>query len=132
MVFRRVCKNLVKFISGWPGLFAGLEMLYLVCPAVLEADPGPSGQVNDRIPEFQSSGGFSSGKEKVKKIFYFKEKFSKIFYQILFCMIWAIIISMKIKCCYHNYHICMYIKVYYYQYVFLSLQTELRFKDQLI
>ena len=63
-----MCKNPVKFISGWPGLFAGLEMLNPVRPVVLEADPGPSGPVNDRIPEFRSSGGFSGGKEKVKKI----------------------------------------------------------------
>ena len=63
----RVCKNPVKFISGWPGLFAGLEMLNPVRPVVLEADPDPSGPVNDRMPEFWSSGGFSSGKEKVKK-----------------------------------------------------------------
>ena len=74
----RVCKNPVKFISGWPGLFAGLEMLNPVRPVVLEADPGPSGPVSDRIPEFQSSSGFSGVKEKVKEIFY-KEKISKIF-----------------------------------------------------
>ena len=60
-------KNPVKFISGWPGLFAGLEMLDPVRPVVLEADPGPSSPVNDRIPEFWSFGGFSGGKEKVKK-----------------------------------------------------------------
>ena len=71
----KVCKNPVKFISDWPGLFAGLEMLYPVRLVVLEADPGPSGPVNDRIPEFRSSGGFSDGKEKVKKIFFFQKKF---------------------------------------------------------
>ena len=59
-----MCKNLVKFISGWPGIFAGLEMLNPVHPVVLEADPGPSGPVSDRIPEFRSSGRFSSSKEK--------------------------------------------------------------------
>ena len=42
-------------------------MLYPVRPVVLEVDPGPSGPVNDRIPEFRSSGGFSGGKKKVKK-----------------------------------------------------------------
>ena len=66
----RVCKNPVKFISGWPGLFAGLEILDLVRPVVLEADPGPSGPVYDQTPEFWSSGGFSGGKEKVKKNFF--------------------------------------------------------------
>ena len=76
-----MCKNPVKFISGWPGLFTGLEMLDPVRPVVLEADPGPSGPVNDRIPEFRSSGGFSGGKEKVRKIFFFKKKISKIFFQ---------------------------------------------------
>ena len=45
-------------------------MLNPVRPVVLEADPGPSGPVNDRIPEFRSSGGFSGGKEKVKKKFH--------------------------------------------------------------
>ena len=80
MKITRVCKNPVKFISGWPSLFAGLEMLNPVHPMVLEADPGPSGTVNDRIPEFRSSGGFSGDKEKVKKNLFFKEKFSKIFY----------------------------------------------------
>ena len=54
----------MKFISGWPGLFAGLEMLDPVRPVVLEADPGPSGPVNDRIPDIRSSGGFSGGKKK--------------------------------------------------------------------
>ena len=49
MVASRVCKNPVKFISGWPGLFAGLEMLNPVRPVVLEADPGPSSPVNDQI-----------------------------------------------------------------------------------
>ena len=83
-VFSRVCKNPVKFISGWPGLFAGLEMLNPVRPVVLEADPGPSGPVNDRIPEFRSSGGFSGGKEKVRKIFFFKDKFLKIFFSKFF------------------------------------------------
>ena len=42
-------------------------MLYPVRPVVLEVDPGPSGPVNDRIPEFRSSVGFSGGKKKVKK-----------------------------------------------------------------
>ena len=60
----RVCKNPVKFIFGWPGLFAGLAMLNPVRPMILEAKPGSSGPVNDRIPEFWSSGGFSGGKEK--------------------------------------------------------------------
>ena len=60
----RVSKNPVEFISGWPGLFAGLQMLYPVRPVVLEDGPGPSGPVNDRIPEFRSSGGFSGGKKK--------------------------------------------------------------------
>ena len=50
-------------------------MLYPVRPVVLEVDPGPSGPVNDRIPDFRSSGGFSGGKKKSKKIggifFYF-------------------------------------------------------------
>ena len=50
-------------------------MLDPVRPVVLEADPGPSGPVNDRIPEFRSSGGFSGGKEKVKKIFFFRKNF---------------------------------------------------------
>ena len=75
----KVCKNPVKFISGWPGLFAGLEMLNLVRPVVLETDPGPSDPVNDQILVFRSSGGFSGGKEKVRKILFFKETFSKIF-----------------------------------------------------
>ena len=56
-----MCKNPVKFISGWPGLFSGLEILNPVRPVDLEANPGPSGPVNDRIPEFRSSGGFSGG-----------------------------------------------------------------------
>ena len=43
-------------------------MLYPVRPVVLEVDPGPSGPVNDRIPEFRSSGGFSGGKENCEKI----------------------------------------------------------------
>ena len=51
-------------------------MLYPVRPVVFEVDPGPSGPVNDRIPEFRSSGGFSGGKEKVKKNLFF---FRKIF-----------------------------------------------------
>ena len=68
LLFSRVCKNPVKFISGWPGLFAGLEMLNPVRPVVLEVEPGLSGQVNDRIPEFRSSGGFSGGKEKEIKL----------------------------------------------------------------
>ena len=42
-------------------------MLFPVRPVVLEAESSPSGPVNDRIPEFRSSGGFSGGKEKVKK-----------------------------------------------------------------
>ena len=42
-------------------------MLFWVRPVVLEVDPGPSGPVNDRIPEFRSSGGFSGGKKKSKK-----------------------------------------------------------------
>ena len=49
-------------------------MLYPVRPVVLEVDPGPSGTVNDRIPEFRFSGGFSGGKKKEKnrmKIFFF-------------------------------------------------------------
>ena len=71
LVLIRVCKNPVKFISGWPGLFAGLEMLNAVHPVVLEANLGPFGPVNDRIPEFRSSGGFSGGKEKVKKKSFF-------------------------------------------------------------
>ena len=62
-----MCKNPVKFISGLPGLFAGLKMLNPVRLVILEADPGPSGPVNDQTPEFRSSGGFSGGKEKVKK-----------------------------------------------------------------
>ena len=74
-----MCKNPVKFIYGWPGLFAGLEMLNPVRPVVLEADLGPSSPVNDRIPEFRSSSGFSGGIEKVKKYFS-KETFSKIFF----------------------------------------------------
>ena len=57
----------MKFISGWPGLFSGLEMLNPVRPVVLEADPGPSGPVNDRIPDIRSSGGFFGGKKKVEK-----------------------------------------------------------------
>ena len=66
-----MCKNPVKSISGWPGHFAGLEMLNPVGPVVSEANPGPSGLVNDRIPEFRSAGGFSGGKEKVKKYPFF-------------------------------------------------------------
>ena len=50
-------------------------MLYPVRPVVLEVDPGPSGPVNDRIPEFRSSGGFSGGKEKVKKNLFFRKNF---------------------------------------------------------
>ena len=65
-----MCKNPVKFISSWSGLLAGLEILHPVRPVVLEVNPGPSGPVNDRIPEFRSSGGFSGGKEKVKKSFF--------------------------------------------------------------
>ena len=81
----RVCTNPVKFISGWPGLFAGLEMLNPVRLVVLEADPGPSGPVNDRIPEFRSSGGFSGGKEKVKKnLFFLKKKFRRFFIKFFF------------------------------------------------
>ena len=48
LIYTRVCKNLVKFTSGWPGLFAGLEILHPVRPVVLEADHGLSGPVNDR------------------------------------------------------------------------------------
>ena len=62
----RVFKIPVKFISCWPGLFAGLEMLNPVRLVVLEADPGPSCWVNDRILEFRLAVGFSGGKEKVK------------------------------------------------------------------
>ena len=75
MVTTRVCKNPMKIISSWPGLFAGLEMLNSVRLVVLEAEPGPSGPVNDRIPEFRSSGGFSGGKEKVKKKKFFRKNF---------------------------------------------------------
>ena len=50
-------------------------------PVVLEADPGPSGPVNDWIPEFWSSGGFSGGKEKVKKMFFSKKDFRRFFFQ---------------------------------------------------
>ena len=85
-LFFRECKNPVKFISGWPGLFAGLEMLNPVRPVVLEADPGPSGPVNDRIPEFRSSGGFSGGKEKVKKIFFTKKNFQSFFSNFFYDM----------------------------------------------
>ena len=60
LVFIRVCKNPVKFISGWLGQFSGFEMLNPVRPVVLEADPGPSGPVND----LRSWGGFSGGKKK--------------------------------------------------------------------
>ena len=35
---------------------------------VLDADPSPSGPVNDRIPDIRSSGGFSGGKKKSRKI----------------------------------------------------------------
>ena len=70
-----MCKNPVKFISGWPGLFVGLEMLNLVRLVVLEADPGPSGPVNDRITKFRSSGGFPGGKEKVKKNLFFRKNY---------------------------------------------------------
>lgn len=74
-----MCKNPVNFISGWPGLFAGLQMLDPVCLVVLEDDPGPSGPVNDRIPEFRSSGGFSGGKGKVKIMFFQRKKFEDFF-----------------------------------------------------
>ena len=43
-------------------------MLFPVRPVVLEAESGPSGPVNDWIPEFRSSGGFSGGREKSEKI----------------------------------------------------------------
>ena len=84
MKITRVCKNPVKFISGWPGLFAGLEVLNQVRPVVLEADPGPSGPVNDQIPEFWSSGGFSGGKEKVKKFIFSKKNFLRFFFKFFF------------------------------------------------
>ena len=77
-----MCKNLVKFISGWPGLFVGLEMLNPVRLVVLEAESGPSSPVNDRILEFRSSGGFSGGKGKVKNPFFQKANF-KIFFILL-------------------------------------------------
>ena len=105
----RGCKNPVKFISGWPGLFAGLEMLNPVRPVVLEADPGPSGLVNDRIPEFRSSGGFSGGKKKVKKsneIFFLTFPFFWIlsfFGFSVFHSLLASIIAMTIDSCYHSY-----------------------------
>ena len=79
-----MCKNRVKFISGWPGLFAGLEMLDPVRPVLFEADPGPSGPVNDRIPEFRSSGGFSGGKEKVEKTFFQRKIFEDFFFNFFF------------------------------------------------
>ena len=85
-----MCKNPVKFISGWPGLFSGLEILNPVRPVVLETDPGPSGPVNDRIPEFRSSGGFSGGKEKVniskKKFFGSLSFFSISFFFLIYSM----------------------------------------------
>ena len=74
-----------------------------VRPVVLEADPGPSSPVNDRIPKFRSSGEFSGGKEKVKKSFFLKKHFRRFFFSNFFCMICAIIVAMKIKCCYPNY-----------------------------
>ena len=83
----RVCKNPVKFISGWPGLFSGLEILNPVRPVDLEANPGPSGPVNDRIPEFRSSGGFSGGKEKVEKTFFQRKIFEDFFFNFSFCYI---------------------------------------------
>ena len=83
----RVFKNPVKFISGWPGLFSGLEILNPVRPVDLEANPGPSGPVNDRIPEFRSSGGFSGGKEKVKKTFFQRKIFEDFFFNFSFCYI---------------------------------------------
>ena len=50
----------------------------------LEANPGPSGPVNDRIPEFRSSGGFSGGKEKVEKTFFQRKIFEDFFSIFLF------------------------------------------------
>ena len=82
-----MCKNPVKFISGWSGLFAGLEMLNPVRLVVLKADPGPSGPVNDWILKFRSFGGVSSGKEKVKKSFFQTIIFEDFFFQSFFCMI---------------------------------------------
>ena len=81
-----MCKNPVKFISGWPGLFSGLEILNPVRPVDLEANPGPSGPVNDRIPEFRSSGGFSGGKEKVEKTFFQRKIFEDFFFQFFFLL----------------------------------------------
>ena len=85
MKITRVCKNPVKFISGWPGLFAGLEVLNQVRPVVLEADPGPSGPVNDQIPEFRSSGGFSGGKEEVQKCFFQRKIFEDFLLNSFLC-----------------------------------------------
>ena len=75
----RVCKNPVKFISGWPGLFAGLEMLNPVRPVVLEANPAPSGPVNDQLPESGLPAGFPVAKKKSENIF-FKKTFRRFFY----------------------------------------------------
>ena len=66
----------MKFTSGWPSLFAGLEILNLVRPLVLEADPGTSGPVSERIPEFRSPGG----KEKVKEFFFQRRVFQDFFF----------------------------------------------------
>ena len=95
MKITRVCKNPVKFIFGWPSLFAGLEVLNQVRPVVLEADPGPSGPVNEQIPEFWSSGGFSGGKEEVEKIFFSK----KIFEDFFFKFFWY---DISYNCSYEN------------------------------
>ena len=106
MKITRVCKNPVKFISGWPGLFAGLEVLNQVRPVVLEADPGPSGPVNERYRNSGLLAGFRVAKKKSKKSF-FQKKFLKIFFSNFFGMILAIIVAMKINCCYHNQHVCI-------------------------
>ena len=79
-----MCKNPVKFISGWPCLFAGLEILNPVRPVALEASTGLSDPVNDRTPEFRSSGGFSGSKEKVKKHIFLKKKFRRFFIKFFF------------------------------------------------
>ena len=122
MKITRVCKNPVKFIFGWPSLFAGLEVLNQVRPVVLEADPGPSGPVNERYRNSGLLAGFRVAKKKSKKSF-FQKKFLKIFFSNFFGMILAIIVAMKLTVVVIT---NMYaLKVYYYQYIFLLLQTEL-------
>ena len=82
LILDRVCKNPVEFISGWPGLFSGLEILNPVRPVDFEANPGPSGLVNDRIPEFRSSGGIFRWQRKSRKNLFLKKNFGRSFFNL--------------------------------------------------